>query len=420
MAETRQTPGVRLLLVALGVTALLAATGTGAATGSSPRNIVVGYMVPLTGGAAANGLMEAQGFNLGLRHFGSNVAGHKIEVKYVDTQGDPAVALTLARSLVTSTKIDFLEGPLLANEQAAITPYLASVGIPFDDLSATSTAQLDNYGKLDLGYASGWLVTTPTSIGAVWAYKVKGWRHMTMISQDYSFGWVSAGSFAQTFRKLGGTIDKFIWYPTGTADMAPFISQIPSDTQAVWALGVGATSVRLLQAYASFGLKKIPLMGATTLTDQSALPAAGDAAIGTYSDAQYCDGIPSKINKKFVSAYFAKYGAYPGYYSDAGYTKARILINTLKRLKGDVTNKKKLTAALRSFNIVGPRGPVKLDRKYWVPIQNAYICQVKKVDGALRNVPISTYKAVPLWGAGGLSESDWYEETKRNAAGRPS
>ena len=56
-----------------------------------------------------------------------------------------------------------------------------------------------------------------------------------------------------------------------------------------------------------------------------------------------------------------------------------------------------------------------------MPIQNVYICQVKKVAGDLRNVPVYTYNAVPLFGgASGISESDWYEELKRNAAGRPS
>ena len=102
-------------------------------------------------------------------------------------------------------------------------------------------------------------------------------------------------------------------------------------------------------------------MGITTLTDQAALPAENTAAaLGIYTDAQYCDGNPSAVNQAFANSYHAAYGVYPSYYSEAGYTKAQILVAALKSLHGKVTSEKALSAAMRAVHITAPRGPVSL------------------------------------------------------------
>lgn len=174
---------------------------------------------------------------------------------------------------------------------------------------------------------------------------------------------------------LGGKIDKMIWVPSNSVDMSSYVSAIPSSTQAVWVVLSGSQAANFVNTYDSFGLKKkIPLMGITTLTDQAALPAENPAAAaGIYPDSQYCDGNPSSVNQQFANAYHAAYGVYPSYYSEAGYTKAQILIAALKSLHGNVTSEKALSNAMRAVAITAPRGPVSLNRATWSPVQNEYI-----------------------------------------------
>ena len=68
---------VRLGAVALALTAAtsaLAACGSGGSGAAGSRSpITVGYEVPLTGTAAADGKQEEQGWNLGLKVFGHSV-----------------------------------------------------------------------------------------------------------------------------------------------------------------------------------------------------------------------------------------------------------------------------------------------------------------------------------------------------------
>ena len=182
----------------------------------------------------------------------------------------------------------------------------------------------------------------------------------------------------------------------------------------------GAASVRFTNAYKQLGfVGKTPLIGNTTLTDYSALPAEDPAAVqGVRIAAQYCDGINTPANQKFANYYHAIYGVWPGYYSDAGYTKYTLLVNALKKLNGDASDKKKLISTLKATQITAPRGPVTLNTSTWTPNQNTYICEVQRVAGSLRNVPIKTYTNVKPWGT--FSQSEWLSLFLKDSAGRPS
>jgi branched-chain amino acid transport system substrate-binding protein len=321
---------------------------------------------------------------------------------------------------VTRDHVQVVEGPLVSSEIAVVAPYVLSHGIPEDDLYLATPEQLQDYMKYHMGFTSDWNAYQPTTEGAKWAYDTMHWRHITTVGLDISFGWQGIGGFEAEFKKLGGTIDKSIWVPSDTVEMSSYVSSIPRNTQAVFVVLSGAQAANFVNTYEQFGLKsKIPLMGITTLTDQAALPAEhASAALGVYTDSQYCDDLPSATNQKFANAYHAAYGQYPSYYSEAGYTKAEILVKALSALHGDVTSEAALAKAMRDVKISAPRGPVSLSSATWSPVENEYICKVETVKGALRNVPIVTYKNVPPWGA--LSRSDFETNFAQQATSPPS
>ncbi len=426
-ARARPPRAVLAACSALVTCSVLAACGasssggsTSGGTASSHTPVKVGYLLPLTGVYTKNGSSEQNGFKLGLKHFGDSVDGHPIQVTYANDQGEPAVSLSDARQLVTSDHVQVVEGPLLSSAIAVVAPYVLGQGIPEDDLYLASPQQAQAYTRYGTGFTSGWDGFAPTTEGGRWAYDTMHWRHVTTVGLGISFGWQGVAGFAAQFTKLGGTIDKTIWVPTNSVDMSSYVSAIPASTQAVFVVLSGSQAANFVNDYASFGLKKkIPLMGITTLTDQAALPAENAAAaLGIYTDAQYCDGNPSAVNQAFANSYHAAYGVYPSYYSEAGYTKAEILVAALKALHGNVTSEKALSDAMRAVKITAPRGPVSLNRTTWSPVQDEYICRVESVRGALRNVPVTTFPDVPPWGT--LSQSAWQPVFARTAVAPPS
>jgi branched-chain amino acid transport system substrate-binding protein len=403
---------------------LLAACGggSGGSSGGSAGHdspIKVGYLVPLTGTTAANGQDEQRGFNLGLQQFGKVVDGHPIQVTYLDTQSSPSVALSDARELVSQDHVQVMEGPLLANQIEVVAPFVMSNKIPEDDLFLASPTQMNGYASYGLGLTSGWDGAQVATVGAKWAASTMHWRHVVVVADDYAFGWELGGDFAAEFKNLGGTIDKSIWIPLDTVDVASYISEIPRNTQAVYVELIGTQASNFLTDYQSYGLAgKVPLLASTTATDQSALPAVKPpAGVGTYTVAQYCDDNPDQANQTFANAYHKAYGVYPAYYSEAGYTKAEILISALKSLHGDATNGRSLATAMKAVSISAPRGPVTISHTTYSPIQDTYICKVEDVDGTLRNVPVTTYPSIPPWGY--LSQSAWMSDFKTESTGQP-
>jgi ABC-type branched-chain amino acid transport systems, periplasmic component len=408
----------------IGLACVLAASLATACGASSSGNgksgpIKVGYEVPLTGNFAQNGQLLVDGFKLGLKQLGDTVNGRKIEVSYVDTHGDPATALADARKLVNDG-ISIMEGPLVSSESAAVTPFLGQRKIPVDDLTLCSQIQVDTWAKAHNGMTSSWTCDQPALMGAVWAYNEMHWRHITLVAQDFSFGWQVIGGFAQAFKQLGGTITNVIYVPLNATDLSSYVGQIPKNTDAVYTEMSGGFAVKFTNAYQSFGLhKQIPLLGITQLTGQSALPSEkADAVEGdVYTDAQYCDGIDTPENHKFVDAFVAQYHTRPGYYSDAGYVRAQVLIAALKSLKGDTSDPSAVSAAMRAAKVSAPRGPVSISTETHSPIQNIYICKVEAVNGTLANVPIKTYtNAQPQ---GQLDYDSWLARLKHDGGSRP-
>jgi branched-chain amino acid transport system substrate-binding protein len=413
----RAAPVIALLTCA-GLAAACGGSGGGSSSPHAP--VKVGYLLPLTGVFTKNGISEEDGFKLGLKQFGSSVDGHPIQVTYDNDQGEPAVSLSDARQLVTSANVQVVEGPLVSSAIAAVSPYVLGQGVPEDDLYLASPQLAQDYTKHGVGLTSGWDGFAPSTVAARWAAGTMHWQHVTAVGLGISYGWQGVGGFAAQLKAMGGKIDKMIWVPSNAVDMSSYVSAIPPSTQAVYVVLSGSQAANFVNSYQSFGLqKKIPLVGITTLTDQAALPAEKPAAaLGIYTGAQYCDGNPAAANQTFANAYRAAYGDYPSYYSEAGYTKAEILVSALKSLHGNVTSEKALSDAMRAVKITAPRGPVSLSSDSWSPIENEYICKVESVGGSLRNVPITTYPGIPPWGT--LSHSAWEPLFTSTSVGPPS
>jgi branched-chain amino acid transport system substrate-binding protein len=407
-----------LVLAASSLVAAACSSSSSTTTASAASPVVVGFEAPFTGTAAAPAKQEQEGWNLGLKVFGDSVDGHKIVTYFEDTQGNPVIALSDARSLVQQKHVQIMEGPLLASEDAAVAPFLGAQDIPTDNLAVCGQTQIKADAQYGNAFSSGWLCDQPDIMAADYLYDTLGYRHVTVVANDYAFGWLSAGGFIKQFTLLGGKIDKVLWPPLTTVDFSPYVTAIPKNTQAVFAELVGAGAVDFTKAYAQYGLRSIPLYGNTLLFDQSVLPSEVPAdVLGDEQIGQYCDGINTPANNTFVTAFKQAYGGRPGYYAEASYVHAELVVAALKRLHGNATDAKTVIAAMKSTPIVAPRGPVTLNATVEAPTQNIYVCKVENVNGTLEDVPIKTYPNVLPWGT--LSYAVWQQEYATDSTGAP-
>src|SRR5262249_3759995 len=152
----RRGLAVTALMACSAVAAACSSGGTASPSASPDAPVKVGYLLPLTGIFTKNGVSEQDGFKLGLKHFGTSVDGHPIQVTYANDQGDPTVSLSMARQLVTSDHVQVVEGPLISSAIAVVAPYVLGKGIPEDDLYLASPVQATAYHHYGAGFTSGW------------------------------------------------------------------------------------------------------------------------------------------------------------------------------------------------------------------------------------------------------------------------
>jgi branched-chain amino acid transport system substrate-binding protein len=383
------------VLVALVAIAVLA---TGTAWAQSKEPIKIGFLAPMTGGAAQIGKDMVNGLTMWLEENGNQIAGRKVEVIVEDTQGQPNIALTKLAKLVENDRVQVLAGGLFAHVGYALAPKVDQLQVPMlypvmaaDDLTQRKPSKWV--------VRNGWTSSQPSHPFGEYVAKTLGYKRVVAIGIDYAFGWEVIGGFQKTFEENGGQVIQKLWAPLNTADFAPYLSQIRRDADAVFALMVSISALRFPKQYQDAGLKaRLPLIGGGTTFDEFVLPSLGDEAIGGVSPLIYSAALDTPVNRRFVKDYRAKYGKVPSYYSETCYTTGRWINEAAKMVGGNVEDREKFLAALRKVEIPdAPRGPIKLD-SHGNPIQNIYVRKVEKKDGELWNTVIQTFPAVSQFG----------------------
>ena len=354
--------------------------------------IRIGMESVLSGAYAQPGTDYLNGAKLYLEQVGNTMAGRKVEFWAEDEEANPSVALSKAKRLVEMRKIQIFAGPLMANDGYAVYPYLESKRIPM--IFGTSSDDVTQRKRSKWVVRGVYTVSQAPHALADYAYRVLGYRKISIIAADYSFGWENAGGFQKVFEDMGGKILQKIWYPFNINDFSPVIGQVSPDADAVFTMLGGKQATMLLKQYQQYGLKeKIPIIGSMPITDESVLPSMGDEALGIITAGIYSAALDTPINKDFVKKYKERFGKVPSSYSEHPYTFMRWIHVVADALKGDLSNPEKTMDALRKAQFETPRGPFKLD-DYGNPTQNIYVRKVERVGGELQNTVIYTYREV--------------------------
>jgi branched-chain amino acid transport system substrate-binding protein len=386
----------------LKTTGLTLAAGTGVLSApfvarAQNAPIRIGLMAPQTGVVAAGGREIIDGFSLFWESAGNQAGGRKVEIIVEDDASNPDTALQKARRLVEQAKVDLLFGNLLANTGLAVANYVKGNGTPYfipviaaDDL--TQRARIKNVIR-----AGGYSASQFPRPLADWALK-QGYRKVAMISQDYTFGHEQCGGFAQTFTEGGGAVVGQFWHPLNTSDFSPYLGQIAGlNVDVVFAMETGADATRLIQQYASFGLKdRIPLLGAQNATDQSVIRTMGPECEGIVTSAHFAEGAELPATQAFVKTYSDKFGKIPSLYAFSHYVGAMWVAKAINTINGKVEDRDTfLETVLKTDLPDSPLGkPVRFD-DYGNPIYDVVIRKTaKNKDGKFWNVPIATYPQV--------------------------
>jgi branched-chain amino acid transport system substrate-binding protein len=87
--------------------------------------------------------------------------------------------------------------------------------------------------------------------------------------------------------------------------------------------------------------------------------------------------LPNEANKKFVADFEKKYKSEPSFYAAQSYDAANLIASAVAAVKGKLSDKKAVQAALEKANFKSVRGGFKFGNNHY-PIQNFYMQEVVK------------------------------------------
>lgn len=364
-------------------------------SGAYADTIKVGVVGPFSGPFALQGKNFKAGIDAYMATNGNKVGDNTVEIIYRDLPAaDPAQSKSLAQELVVKEKVQYLAGFYFTPDAMAVTPILKQANTPLVVMNAATSAIVTKSPLVVRTSFTTWQTSTPMAKVAF----DKGVKKIISVVSDYGPGVDAENAFKAGFEKAGGEVVEAIRMPLATNDFSPIMQRIKdSGAQGVFAfLPSGPTTLGFVKAYNENGLKgaNIQLFAPGDLTQESDLPALGDAALGMLTTFHYAVSHDSPENKAFVEAAgkaignpaeltFPAVGAYDGMH----------VIYKMIEATGGKQDAQKAVDAVKGLTWTSPRGPVSIDPESRHITQNIYLREVAKGDdGKFINKEIQTFE----------------------------
>lgn len=295
-------------LVAANAFGSLSGTSARAADFKGPRPYKIGFVAPLTGPVAPEGIAMQHGFDLGIEiiNAAGGIAGHKVDVVSQDTQAVPAVAATVVKKFIQEQQVDMIIGTITNDEEVVASQLCAAAGVPvlfpehgFWHSFCNSTTVMMGENSFDL---NGPLVPFVAE---------KFGKNFFLIGSDFSYPHAYLTVAKSYMKQAGVTVLDEIYAPLGTADWSSSIAKIKSaKPDVIYSCVVGGDAIAFVKQAKSLGLLPAAHLTGDTLQPEF-YPAMGDAIDGQYVCVRYSEDIETAANNKFIANFKKKYGNDP-------------------------------------------------------------------------------------------------------------
>lgn len=248
------TMGV-LLLSACG-TGRQPAAGSGDAAADAKEPILIGLAVEETGGVAWAGQQALRGAQLraDLINQAGGIKGRPIKLVVVDTETQPAKAVTAAKKLVEQDKVVALIGFYFGAEGVAVEPLVAERGPVTYVLSGAYIPK----GKYMF---AGTFSVPQMQDGALQWLKATGRTRAALLTTNDQTGQIAQQAIQQLAKKYGVEIVETQVFNPGDTSVTTQLARIKSkEPQALIAWTIGPTTTVALNSFHQMGMDELPFI----------------------------------------------------------------------------------------------------------------------------------------------------------------
>ena len=340
-------------------------TGTINTTGLavSDNSVTIGQIRSLTGTMAISEVSVAEAEKLAIEEInaGGGVLGRQIRLITEDGASDWPTFAEKAKKLLENDKVASVMGCWTSASRKAVLPIfernngLLYYPTFYEGLEASKNVVY-----------TGQEATQQIIAGIEWAIKTQGKKTFYLLGSDYIWPRTSNKIARKAIEKFGGTVVAEEYTPLGHTQYGSIINKIKlRKPDVIYSIIVGGSNVSWYKQLKAAGVTADKQMLLTiSITEDEIRGIGPENVTGFYACMKYFQSLDSEENRKFVTAFKAKYGANRviGDTMQAGYLGPYLWkLGVEKAGSFDVD---KVAAASPGITFAAPEGEVKIHENH--------------------------------------------------------
>ena len=338
---------LKLTLAALGLSAL--------ALPAAADPVKIGFNVPLTGFAAADGNSALKGAELAVEQVNAagGINGDMLELVVYDDQASPKEAAPLAVKLTTQDEVVAgISGSYSGSTRAAATifqengtPYIAAYAVHPDITRAG-----------DYVFRTSFMGEVQGRAGAKLIGEALGAKKVSVITLNNDFGKSLAAGFKEQAGNFGIEVLGEYEYSIKDREFGPIVSKVKSDSpEAVYASGYFFTAGPLVRQLRAAGIT-VPVIGQEGYDSQKFIEIAGPDAEGVIITTSLDRDSENGLTQDFIAGFAEKAGYPADMVAASAHTAVLVMAEALK--KAGAGDRAKLRDAIAATTIEAATGTI--------------------------------------------------------------
>ena len=318
-------------------------------------SVKIGFNVPLTGFAAADGKSALNGAKLAVKQANQagGINGKMIELVVYDDQASPKQAVPISNKLIEKDKVVAAISGSYSGATRAAAVVFQSAEIPYISAYAVhpEITKAGNYV-----FRTSFMGEVQGRAGAKLIGATLQRKRVVLITLKNDFGKSLAAGFKEAAGQFNLQIVNEYEYSIKDRQFGPIVAKVKADApEAIYATGYFFTAGPLVSQLRAAGIT-VPVIGQEGYDSEQFIKIAGKASEGTIITTSLDRDSNSSETRSFISEFEAMAGHKVDMVAASGHTAMKVLVAAMK--KAGTTSPSAIRNAIAQTNLVASTGSI--------------------------------------------------------------
>jgi branched-chain amino acid transport system substrate-binding protein len=318
-------------------------------------SVKIGFNVPLTGFAAADGKSALNGAKLAVKQANQagGINGKMIELVVYDDQASPKQAVPISNKLIEKDKVVAAISGSYSGATRAAAGVFQSAEIPYISAYAVhpEITKAGNYV-----FRTSFMGEVQGRAGAKLIGATLQRKRVVLITLKNDFGKSLAAGFKEAAGQFNLQIVNEYEYSIKDRQFGPIVAKVKADApEAIYATGYFFTAGPLVSQLRAAGIT-VPVIGQEGYDSEQFIKIAGKASEGTIITTSLDRDSNSSETRSFINEFEAMAGHKVDMVAASGHTAMKVLVAAMK--KAGTTSPSAIRNAIAQTNLVASTGSI--------------------------------------------------------------